>query len=379
MLKRVFQAYRIMTGQFRQYFSLLLTLGGFLFLNLLMSAALKLDKLFFPRLKTMSLNKPVVIVGNPRSGTTFLQRFMVDQQLGAGMRVWKMLYPSLTLQMLVRPFLPILEKFSPARHHSKAAHETSLTSVETDDPSFLFRFFDGFFLYGFFFAWSKEDTFAQFDPRKRDTSERDFNWLEQMWLRNLISERQDRVVAKLFSLSVRLPAFLRRFPDAKVLYMIRDPLQTVPSGLSLVTGVLDARFGFWSLPHGERQHYIDKLYQALLELSLRFHEDYVAGRIPQDKLCLVPFPRLMQDFDGMMNDILAFIETKPTPGLERTIQQVAVKQRQYRSEHEYDLKRFGLTEERIRQDYAVIYETFLQPEQPAVTPKVVSRPAVDQV
>ena len=44
-----------------------------------------------------------------------------------------------------------------------------------------------------------------------------------------------------------VPDFIIEYPNAKILYMVRDPLNVIPSGLSLVTGVLDKRFGFWGL------------------------------------------------------------------------------------------------------------------------------------
>ena len=75
-------------------------------------------------------------------------------------------------------FLPFLEKISPTRHHSTDAHKTSLQSVETDDASILFRYLDGFFLYGFLLSWDKDDLFDWVDPKKRNMAERDFNWLE---------------------------------------------------------------------------------------------------------------------------------------------------------------------------------------------------------
>ena len=40
-------------------------------------------------------NRPIVLVGNPRTGTTFLQRFLSDDGFGAGMELFLMLYPSL--------------------------------------------------------------------------------------------------------------------------------------------------------------------------------------------------------------------------------------------------------------------------------------------
>ncbi|HVK98587.1 MAG TPA: sulfotransferase [Dongiaceae bacterium] len=365
MINRMFKAYGIVASQFNQYVSPMITFSIFLSLHVVVSAGLVLDYVFFPALRRTKIKSPIVIVGNPRSGTTFLHRFLVANEFGAGMRIWKMLYPSATLQMPIKPLLPLLEKFSPARHHVHAAHETNLTEIETDDPSLLFRYFDGLFLYGFFYAWSKTETLETFEKRFLANSGRDFAWYESLWRRNLVTEKRDRVVAKLFSLSLRLPQFLQRFPDAKILYMVRDPLETVPSGLSLVTGVLDARFGFWKLPEAQRQHYIENMYAALLALSLRFHAHYTSGQIPAGNLYIVAFPRLMQQFDVVMDEIMQFVDARPTPALKKQIQQIADKQRHYKSKHEYDLARFGLTEERIRRDYAVIYDTFLQDPSPS--------------
>ena len=207
-----------------------------------------MDKIVYPSIKTRRITNPIVIVGNPRSGTTFLHRFLVKNKIGAGAQLWQLLYPSVLIQKCVRPLLPILEFISPTRHHSTEAHKTSLRSVETDDASILFRYFDGFFLYGFILSWAEEDLFEWFDPKIRDTSARDFNWLESVWRRVLKQSSNDKIIAKLFSISANLPRFMTRFPDAKILYMVRDPLSVIPSGLSLVTGVLDKRFGFWNLP-----------------------------------------------------------------------------------------------------------------------------------
>ena len=86
-------------------------------------------------------------------------------------------------------------------------------------------------------------------------------------------ENSDRTVGKLFSLSANLPEFLERFPDSKILYIIRDPLSVIPSGLSLVTSVLDKKFDFWKKPEEKRNHFINRLYEGLVQLLLRFHSD----------------------------------------------------------------------------------------------------------
>jgi omega-hydroxy-beta-dihydromenaquinone-9 sulfotransferase len=358
MLYNMIKAYSAILSAFGRFITPLFTFSGIFLLRLLVSEGMFLDKLLFPGLKKQKVEKPIIIVGNPRSGTTFLQRFLVDQKIGTGMKLWKMIFPSLTLQRIMKPLMPFMEKVSPARFHLHAAHETNLSAIETDDPALLFRFFDGFFVYGFFLAWAKEDLKPRFDPDLRDTSERDFKWFRKIWERNLISENQNRVVAKLFSLGVRIPKFLEHFPDAKILYTLRDPLETVPSGLSLVTGVLDGRFGFWKLPETKRNMYIDRLYAALLELSIRFHDDYVSGKIPHEKIMIVKFERMMQDFDNLMDEITDFAVIERTEELNSAIQKTAEKQRSFKSAHKYDLQKFGLTEERIRKDYEKIYSTF---------------------
>ena len=123
------------------------------FLRTLVAIAMACDRLVFWRLSKTKPTRPIVLVGNPRTGTTFLQRFLADEGFGAGMQLFLLLYPSLLLQKALRPLLPVLEKLSPAKFHSDKAHETSLSSVETDDVAVLFRYLDGFFLYGFFLSF----------------------------------------------------------------------------------------------------------------------------------------------------------------------------------------------------------------------------------
>ena len=336
-----------------------ITTGLFLFImRTIVSIGLFTDKLFYKIARKPYLKNPIVIVGNPRSGTTFLQRYLIQSNLGRGSQLWQLIYPSIVLQKLIRPLLPILEKISPARHHSTAAHKTSLSSVETDDVGLFFRYFDGFFLYGFLLSFADEDLFEYFDPKVRDTSKRDFDWFENVWSRTVVNQDLS-YIGKLFSLSTNLPAFQKRFPAAKILYMIRDPLNVIPSGLSLVTGVLDKRFGFWSLNKDKRDQYIERLYNALVTLLRRFHEDWTNGNINQSSVFIVRYDKMMSNFDQLMDSILGFIGQQPSDDLIRKIKETAETQRNFKSKHGYDLKKFGLSEKKIKTDCKFVYDTFL--------------------
>ena len=285
-----------------------------------------------------------------------------------------MLYPSLLLQRLLRPLLPLLEKISPAKFHTTDAHQTSLSSVETDDVAVLFRYLDGFFLYGFFLSFEDQDMLPAFDPRVRDTSGRDFDWLDKLWRRSLVLHGTDRNIAKLFSVAVRLPQFLQRFPDAQILYMARDPLSVIPSSMSLVIGVLDRAFGFWSLPEPVRKRWLDRMYKAWILLLQKFHEDWTTGAIDRQRVFIVRYDRMMADFEGMMDEMCTFLNHPMTPELRATIAKRGEKQRKYESEHKYDLEKFGLTEEQVRRDCAFFYDTFLPPLEEKRTPAAATFP-----
>lgn len=361
-LKRALTAYAVLRTKLGVWISPLLSGLLIFIIRILVTAGRLLDHVFYPQLREKKLNKILVVAGNPRSGTTFMHRFLIQSGLGSGSELRQLLWPSIILQKLLSPLIPLLEKVSPAADHSAAAHKTSLTSAETDDAAIMFRYLDGFFLYGFILAWSDENLFDWFDHSKRDTSVRDYRWLESIWKRVLIQSGQSRIIPKLFSVSVKVPDFLRKFPQAKVLYLVRDPLSMIPSGMSLVTGVLNQRYGFWQQPAEKREHYLANLYRALVELLLRFHADWIGRNIDQSRVMVVPYPRMMQDFEVVMDEIFAFIGEKPEKKLLEDIRLQAESQRSWKSSHEYDLEKFGLTEAQIRQDCKEIYATFLNPE-----------------
>ena len=117
---RAFRSYLTLGRTFGKWVSPIISGIILSCLRILVSIGLLLDHIFFPSIRKKKIT-PLVIVGNPRSGTTFLHRFLIKQGLGVGAQLWQMVYPSLTLQKLIKPLLPLLEIISPARHHSTAA------------------------------------------------------------------------------------------------------------------------------------------------------------------------------------------------------------------------------------------------------------------
>ncbi len=370
IVSRMLAAYGVSRRVFGVY--ILPVFAAWVFLNIRIAVAIgmALDNIFFPSLRKVGKPKPIVLVGNPRTGTTFLQRYLADHGYGAGMQIWRMLYPSLTMQVFIKPILPLLEIVSPAKYHSTPAHQTSLSSVETDDVGVLFRHFDGFFLYGFFMSFAEEEMKDQFDPNARGTNERDFAWLDELWRRSIVAQDLDRPIAKLFSLGPRTPEFLEAYPDAHILYMARDPVSILPSAMSLVSGVLENAFSFSKLDDEIQRRWYKRMYGGLIDLLQRFTDDWNSGRIDRDRVYVVRYDRMMGEFEVVMDEIHTFLGVEPTEAQKKAALDRGEKQRAYKSGHKYDLEKYHLDADQIRKDCAFFYETFL----PDLEPKPEAKP-----
>ena len=96
-----------------------------------------------------------------------------------------------------------------------------------------------------------------------------------------------------------------------------------------------------------------------MTLLIRFHHDWVSDNIDKSKVLIIRYDKMMSNFEVIMNDIFSFLDHNPSKKLINDIQKTAEKQRNYKSKHKYDLKKFGLTEKKIKKDCLPIYETFL--------------------
>ena len=115
-------------------------------------------------------------------------------------------------------------------------------------------------------------------------------------------------------LTFQLEEVLKRYPDCKLVYIIRDPVEVIPSGMSLLAGVLENGYDVWNRTSKEDQErWIENLYKASCSMLETFHEQQVAGMIPERNLCVVRYTDLLQNLEPTIERILKFLEIEPTP------------------------------------------------------------------
>lgn len=336
---------------------------GFLILavQLFARTTMWLDHLLFPGFTSVKVDRPIFIIGNPRSGTTILHRFLNQSGEVCSFKVWQMFVPSITGRKLLAPIVPVFARVNPARHYASEAHETGLDEIETDEALLSFRFLDGLFTFLFFFGWSAGDELGALVEHYAEGSpsnDRDLAYYTGCLQRNLYASKKPRVLGKPFTFVLRMRDVLRAFPDARFIYMVRDPLEVIPSGINMLAKVTDKQFGTSRLPAEVRQRYFENLYRGECALYRSFFDVYKAGDIPAANLMVVRFPDLMRDFEGVMAKIVEFCDLKVSDEFARAIEQQGAKQRSHQSKHRYSLDAFGISEERVRSDLAYVYEEF---------------------
>ena len=364
-VRHYLRLYRAITKTFGFW---LRPLGTFLVLQVrqaVSATTLGLDHLVYPRHRRQAIDRPIFIIGNPRSGTTFLHRLLLGAGGMAAFELWEMLFPAITARKLFSRVVPRLDRLSPARYHPSDVHDTSLRGIETDDVLWFFRTLDGPFAWAYFLAW--QDTWGSELSRRifgiegvtAREEERFFRYHEACWRRNLTLKRCGRILAKTSMLTMRLDALLQRYPDCRLVYVIRDPVEVIPSGMSLLAGVLENGYDVWNRTREEDQRrWLENLYLASCDMLRSFHEAHSAGRIPERNLCVVRYSDLIENLEPTIERILEFIEVEPTPAFREEVRAQAERQRTYKSRHQHSPEKFDLDPERIRRELGFVYDAF---------------------
>ncbi|MFO7782372.1 MAG: sulfotransferase [Spirochaetia bacterium] len=316
--------------------------------------ALRLDELLYPELRRLPVEKPVFIMGHPRSGTTFFQRRVFRAGAAAMFTTWELFVPSVVLRRLLRPVVRLLTRNDvDIVQSSDYGHEVRLADVEEDEGLFLHRLDSEMMTFlcprllidegsadlGFRLGWVNE----------REVR-RSMEFYRRCLRRNLFHSGKARVVAKCNPSVFRLPALLEAFPDAQIVYVVRRPEDSVRSFLAFTQ-----RFVAPLLKDSELPVYFRRKYQWCVELYRRFEQ--LRPRIPPDQLLVLRFDEITKTPEAALRRFFEFSAIDPE---EETIQRIsAARNSRPAKRHVNDaLAAFGITEEEVRRDLAFVRERY---------------------
>lgn len=323
------------------------------------------DDIFYKQYQQQKLAQPVFIIGNPRSGTTFLHRLMArDERNFSFIRMWEVIFaPSIAQRKLLWFFKKIddalggrlqnlLLKTEEKTWLSNPIHRIGLLEPE-EDESILFSIWETIFTSVVFPHPDLVRKYAFFDKqmpllRRR----RIMQFYRDCLRRHLFARHSDkRFLSKNPTFCPKVDSLYEFFPDAKIIYLVRNPLDTVPSIISWMSYQ-------WKQFTDPAESYLFKDY--MIELAKEWYE-YPLERFsiaPSDSYAIVRYEDLVQNPRQIITDIYDKFGFEISLEFETILEEATTRTTSYKSRHKYSLQKMGLSKKEILKTFAFVFKRF---------------------
>ena len=322
---------------------------------------LGLDELLFPGARVTPLGRPLMVLGPPRSGTTRLHRVLAREKGVRTSSTWEVfLAPSILQKRFFRGLKTLDSKVGrPLARMTRWIERRALKGFDHTHPSSLLAPEEDYFYLSTLFActgwllvfpadrglrrWlpgAEED-----DPEARRESLR----FLRLCLRKQMYGAQPgtRLLCKNASFASWLDVLPEVFPEAGFVVCARAPEEAVPSMLSLAESAL-SDFGL----AGVETHWRD---MWIASMRAQYHAAAEAARsLPPDRLMVVSMDALRSRLEETVREVAARFEWARSDAFDAVLRDEARASKTHASRHRYRLQDFGLSKERIREEFPVI-------------------------
>ena len=324
-----------------------------------------LDDLFFPAYKQQPIEKPLFILGNFRSGSTFLHRLLSrDTEMFTSLRTWDIfLMPSITQHRIFRflaridkvfgsPLVNWLKNFDKRSLGQVRIHKISLFEPE-EDENILLHAWSTFFV-SFMFPFLGDLPPYQFFDKALPAAEKQrimtfYRGCIQRHLYAIGGRRH--FVSKSPASSAKIESLLEYFPDARILYLARNPLDMLPSTVSW----LSYAWNMFSEP-GEKYLYRDQV--LALTKHWYHHPLQVIDQNPAPTNMILNYDDLIRWPEQVIRTLYEQFGYQESVGLEQIINAAIEESRSYQSDHVYHYEEMGFSHAEILREFDDIFERF---------------------
>ena len=300
-----------------------------------------------PEHENVKIERPIFVLGLPRTGTTALHRLLTADPRNQGLELWLTEFPQ------VRPPRDTWESdpiFS--------AMQAAFSEHHIDNPEFMgIHYMD---------ATSVEECWRLLRQTGKSLSYESLalvpqysEWLtKQDWTdayvrhkKNLqligLNDQDKRWVLKNPSHLAALDALMTVYPDALIVRTFRDPVTSIASACSLSA---EATAGQSTTFVGEG------IGRSQLDMLARSWESFAAARpkYNQDQFIDVDYKEFVNDPVGTTRNIYDTFGLDWTEEMDREVNRIDAESRQggKRPSHQYDLADYGLTEGEVRERFS---------------------------
>lgn len=336
-------------------------------LEIIIWIGFKIDNAFFKDYFNQAIDTPVFIIGNPRSGTTFLHRLMAEDTANFDtMKTWEIfLAPSIFMRKIAHNVITPLDRLlgSPLRkfvgwlekkwQEDNEIHRFALLETEEDEYLLIHIFSNlKIWLYGAMLEEARPYTY--FDSQMKEGRKNGImNFYYRCLQRHLYfyGIRDKHYLSKNPHFSPMIDTLYRYFPDLKIIYLARNPLDMIPSYISL-------KETEWKFLGDPLEEYKSREY--ILDMAHHWY-NYPLERLelaPQDSYIVVNFNELVTNAKETVSGIYERFGLDISPEFEQTLDEATEQARNHKSDHTYSLEEMGLTREEIVEQYQDIFTRF---------------------
>jgi hypothetical protein len=324
-----------------------------------------LDEIFFPDFRKQEIQAPVFIVGNFRSGSTLLQRLMARDERFSSMNVAEIyIAPTLTQ----RKFWKIVAAVDKAvfggrgRRYLDTRDKAWLDTIQMhkvglftpdEDEGLLITIWATMFLQFIFPAMDELPPYDRFDeelpPEQR---KRIMGFYRAIIRRHLYDKGGDKIyLAKSPAHTSRIDSLIEFFPDARIIYLARNPMRLVPSALNFFGYI----WRYMGIPDGARR------FQRAIFRQMKYWYLYPMQRFkeisPQNYI-VIKYNELVGAVEAHIEKVYAWMGMPVTPAFRDVVHQVVEANHAYESDNVYTYEELGLSRELIAREFHEVFELF---------------------
>lgn len=312
-----------------------------------------LDEIFFPKYNNITINKPIFILGIPRSGTTFLHRTLSEDRKFTSTTLWDcVIAPSVTEKVIYtaigRIFCPIIKRI-PIPQFSFFRKMESIHSLGLFEPEedflLLLPIFSCFILLVVFPEYGKIWDLAFFDKNKSQKEKAlVMAFYKRMLKKHLYfygKQYQEkygeehgethgeklRYLAKNPSFTPMLESLIEHFDNAVFIGCVREPERTVPSQISSLQPALKL-FGFYQTSHQFKNNIVSMLVYYYTHLQK-------IKKQGQHTLLLISMEQLNKQLTEILDKIYQTLAETIDTDLRNKYAHIAEESKAYSSRHTY--------------------------------------------
>ena len=316
-----------------------------------------MDEIFFRKYRQVNMDAPIFIISNPRSGTTYLHHLMsLDEDRFSSTKLYHTIFSSVTLIKLVDFIMRIddktfgwLRKFitwidSKAFGAWDGIHKTGFFQPEEDEAIYVFSLVtSAAFMLCPYVEELQDLVIPDRLPEKVRTGLMAF--YKSSLQRINYAQGTDKIFLSKNVLSTgRIRSLKKTFPDARFIYLFRNPYESVASTMSMFT--VPWNFHSPDIPNNSPQA---REWGKMAMTFYEYFDDFKNECLTEEEVFVIPYEEMVADPYKKVIQVYQHFHMQPDETYLEKLKAATNRARGYKSKHSYSLEEYGMTQEEVKE------------------------------